>query len=171
MTLNSRTACKPDFIQYDRSIDVNDVIDIDSPTPRVSRDKTSNRFGDSLLDLCKGTNQRIVNGRWSGDPGNFTCLTYNGASVVDYLVTHLDNFDALSDFGVGDFTTFSNHAPLSFSFKINTVYRDTGDVNKKCPYYKFNERYKDSFVQNISDNLDNLTNNLNAEIGGDGNVD
>jgi len=40
--LNSRIGSKTDFIQYDRSIGVDDVIAIDSPTPRISQDHTSN---------------------------------------------------------------------------------------------------------------------------------
>jgi len=119
--LNSRIGRKTDFIQYDRSIGVDDVITRDSPTPRISQDHTSNLFGDRLLDLCKATNQRRVNGRWSGDRGNFTCLTHNGASVVDYFLTQQDNFHLIHHFHVWEFTTFSNHAPLSFSLRTKVI--------------------------------------------------
>jgi hypothetical protein len=168
---NSRTSSKADFIQFDHSIDINDVITIDTPTPRISRDLTSNHFGDSLLDLCKATNQRIVNGRWPGDRGNFTCLTHNGASVVDYLLTCLDNFNLLENFSVGEFNAFSNHAPLSFSFKINTVYREPGKDNRKHTYYKFDSRQKESFVSDIINNIESLIHDLNSEIRCEGNVD
>ena len=168
--LNSRIGSKADFIQYDRSIGVDDVITIDSPTPRISQDHTSNRFGDRLLDLCKATNQRIVNGRWSGDRGSFTCLTHNGTSVVDYLLTQQDNFKLIDHFAVGEFTSFSNHAPLSFSLRTKGSYNNTAGVHSKNTYYKFDPKHKGMFVMDITNNLETLTHDLNSEIGGNGNV-
>ena len=35
--------------------------------PRVSRDKKTNSHGNSLLDLCKSSQLRIVNGRVEAD--------------------------------------------------------------------------------------------------------
>lgn len=77
--LSCRTSVKPDFIENDRSINIqNDVNQVDTPIPRFSLDRGSNRFGDSLLDLCKATNMRIVNGRLHKDQGleRFTCFTH-----------------------------------------------------------------------------------------------
>ena len=79
--------------------------------------------------ISKATNQRIVNGRWSGDRGNFTCVTHNGASVVDYLLTQQGYFHLIDHFHVGEFTTYSNHAPLSFSLRIKVSYNDTAGVH------------------------------------------
>ena len=56
---------------------------------RVSKDKVLNNYGKELLELCKMTNMRIVNGR-AGAPdntGRCTCHTYNGPSVVDYVIS------------------------------------------------------------------------------------
>jgi exonuclease III len=153
--LNCRTGSKPDYIQFDRNIGDDEVITVDTPTPRISRDSTSNRFGDCLLDMCKATNQLIVNGRWSGDGGHFTCMTHNGTSVVDYLLTHRNNFDLLAHFAVGEFLPFSNHAPLSFSLKVSTVCRNVnGNVESK--FYKFDNKYKEVFTSDIANNLDCL---------------
>ena len=110
--LNGRTSIKPDFIENDRSIIIqNDVNQVDTPIPRFSLDRGSNRFGDSLLDLCKATNMRIVNSRLHKDQGSgrFTCFTHNGESVVDYLITLPQNFTLISEFQVHDFTEYSNH--------------------------------------------------------------
>jgi exonuclease III len=55
---------------------------------RVSEDnKSSNFFGEQLLTLCGAFDLVICNGvaRWA-NYGNFTCNTYNGASVVDYAI-------------------------------------------------------------------------------------
>ena len=119
--------------------------------------------------MCKATNQLIVNGRWPGDGGNFTCMTHNGTSVVDYLITHRSNFDLLDNFSVGEFQPFSNHAPLSFSLKANTVCRNVNE-NVKPKYYKFDNKYKEVFTTDITTNLDSLVYDLNIEISGNGDV-
>ena len=64
---------------------------------RQSADSVSNRFGDSLLDLCKAVDFRIVNGRIFTDTHKMTCHTANGESVVDYVVTSQLNFGQLSE--------------------------------------------------------------------------
>jgi len=50
-------------------------------------DKVSNYFGDEFFTLCGAFNLIICNGldKWKGS-GNFTCNTYNGESVVDYVI-------------------------------------------------------------------------------------
>ena len=88
--LNSRMSTKSDFIDNDRPIDIQyDENEVDTPIPRSSMNKGSNRFGDSLLDICKSVNMRIVNGRLHNDKsvGRMTCYTHNGESVVDYVFT------------------------------------------------------------------------------------
>ena len=54
---------------------------------RISEDKGCNLFGEQLLTLCGAFDLVICNGltRWAKS-GNFTCNTYNGASVVDYVI-------------------------------------------------------------------------------------
>ena len=54
---------------------------------RISEDKGYNLFGEQLLTLCGAFDLVICNGltRWAKS-GNFTCNTYNGASVVDYVI-------------------------------------------------------------------------------------
>ena len=75
--LNSRIGSKTDFIQYDRSIGEDDVSTIELIIPRLAFLKTTHPIVLAIAcSLCKATNLRIVNGRWSGDRGNFTCLTH-----------------------------------------------------------------------------------------------
>ena len=59
-------------------------------------DNVVNRFGDHLLDLCKATEMRIVNGRIFPNTDKMTCFTHNGESVVDYLISSENNFSSLS---------------------------------------------------------------------------
>ena len=51
-----------------------------------SIDKTVNKNGRSLINLCASNNLCILNGRTQSDRfGKFTCHKSNGASVVDYM--------------------------------------------------------------------------------------
>ena len=152
--LNGRTSIKPDFIENDRSIIIqNEVNQLDTPIPRFSLDRGSNRFGDFLLDLCKATNMRIVNGRLHKDQGSvrFTCFTHNGESVVDYVITLPQNFTLISEFQVHDFTEYSNHAPVSFTLKTHT-HLSTNNRNEQI-YYKWKPEHKDAFLRDISNDM------------------
>ena len=92
--VNSRTGVKPDYVNnaFGRTDDYLNIAEI--PMCRTSKDKTVNRFGDRLLDLCKATSLCIVNGRLYGDAnvGAYTCMTANGESLIDYLLTAYANF-------------------------------------------------------------------------------
>jgi hypothetical protein len=63
--LNSRTSNKCDFIVYDSINTVLDDFDYipDHSSVRASIDTIHNNHGIKLLDLCKSTTLRIVNGR------------------------------------------------------------------------------------------------------------
>ncbi|MCG8113230.1 MAG: endonuclease/exonuclease/phosphatase family protein, partial [Candidatus Thiodiazotropha taylori] len=110
--LNSRIGVKHDYVEnnFGRSDDILNLFN-EIPIARKTNDKGINRFGDLLLDLCKATGMCIVNGRLYGDVnGSYTCMTANGESVVDYLLTAYSNFDWLSDFNILPFNEYSNHA-------------------------------------------------------------
>ena len=82
---NARIGILDDYI-YDPFLDyeINSAVPIDK---RCSRDLQVNSYGRSLLELCIGNNLFVLNGRTMGDfLGQFTCHTYNGASVVDYVI-------------------------------------------------------------------------------------
>ena len=68
-----------------QGIYINEVCNLDIfgiPRRRTSKDKGKNRYGNFLLDFCKGNNVFIMNGRLGKDQmGNLTC---RNASVVDY---------------------------------------------------------------------------------------
>lgn len=68
-----------------------DLVDWDnaSTTPllRNSKDIVVNSFGKYLLSVCEQFDFSILNGDIDGDEdGNFTCITHNGCSVVDYFL-------------------------------------------------------------------------------------
>ena len=84
---------------------------------RNSQDKVVNKRGEDLLDLYKSLDLRIPNGRNIGDPfGNYTCLKWNGNSVVDYLLTSKGIFDQVPTFKVETFhPMLSDHCPLFYN--------------------------------------------------------
>lgn len=59
---------------------------------RVSHDKVTNEYGNYLLNFCKASGLRIMNGNLGSDDelGKFTCVTENGCSVVDYVLCKPD---------------------------------------------------------------------------------
>ena len=78
-------------------------------------DKVSNHFGEELLMLCRDFNLIICNGldRWKKS-GNFTCNTYNGASVVDYVIGSQSLAERIDEFKIGEhiWDLKSDHNPI-----------------------------------------------------------
>ena len=94
--LNARTGNLVDTISPDKSDELFEL-SFDAPPPqRNSRDIEIDQRGKDLIDLCKSADLRIINGRKTGDLfGDFTCIKYNGNSVVDYLITSSSIFDSV----------------------------------------------------------------------------
>jgi exonuclease III len=126
---NARTGNSNDFIcniKLDKFVESfpNNICETESYIEkRVSQDVVTNCFGNKLLQICKNTDMRILNGRHTDDAGKgyFTFISKNGKSVVDYVITSSDNFTIVNNFQVADLTTFSDHCPISFSLSIATV--------------------------------------------------
>ena len=115
-------------------------------------DRTSNRFGEYLLELCKAVNIQCHNGRSGLDTeGRFTCMTHAGESVVDYLLTSYGSFTSIKEFTVHDFNEYSNHAPLTFSMLLNT--HIVPNSEKRYCTYRWNEAHRDIFLQTLNRDL------------------
>jgi hypothetical protein len=86
---------------------------------RISEDKGCNLFGEQLLTLCGAFDLVICNGmtRWEKS-GNFTCNTYNGASVVDYAICSHNLCGKMEEVLIGDqiWDLKSDHKPIYLSF-------------------------------------------------------
>ena len=78
-------------------------------------DKVSNHFGEELLTLCGAFNLIICNrlDRWKRS-GNFTCNTYNGASVVDYVMCSQSLIEKIDEVSIGEhiWDLKSDHNPI-----------------------------------------------------------
>ena len=164
---NGRTDNLPDYVIHDETDflplpdDYIQDIDIDSHM-RVNKDTTVNQ----QVKMCQ---LRIANGRMCADAGcgDFTCVTYNGKSVVDYVVgspSLLKNFNV---FTVLPQTVFSDHCPVQFSLCATRVNNKGISASH---YYKmiWDENEKENFVQVLSsettksslDEMDRFTKNV-----------
>ena len=73
---NARVGEKLDFIEG-----------IDEVCRRFSIDKTKNKHGDALLEICTGLKMALINGRITPEKDDFTSFNRFGMSVIDYWIT------------------------------------------------------------------------------------
>ena len=158
--LNARTAKEPDFIIDD---EVKYVLDesfgyaVDSfNMSRVSKDSETNVFGRFLLALCCSFSLHILNGRSGNDAGvgDYTCITHNGASVVDYVLVPTPLFDKVTHFSIVT-RVESDHLPLSFKLpcffnKCEHMTMPSSNANTKFNKYIWSSDHVVSFLQLLS---------------------
>ena len=89
--------------------------------------------------MCEAYDLHIPNGRICGDlEGNYTCLTRNCFSVVDYCIMST-LFNYITRFEVAhDTFTSSVHLPVVATFNVNSVqaasYTDTSQLDERLRY-------------------------------------
>ena len=90
---------------------------------RNNCDGVVNTFGRKLLELCRMSGMRIVNGRKFGDStGKKTCHQWNGSSVVDYFITDIETFPSVHTFKVHDILDhISDHCPISAVINLGLI--------------------------------------------------
>ncbi len=164
--LNSRTASESDCPEnYDTSILDNlgmddcsiTTCDSDNSLPvRKSHDTVCNKQGKLLLDFCKSTGLRIVNGRFN-DSGQFTYFrllrkgtTKVAKSMIDYLLVPSNNFIDIVQFEVNSKMPESDHCSISYRFSANIVPNResvSNGIDYLKPYYKY--KWEDSKCENF----------------------
>ena len=149
---NARTGGLEDTISPDKSDILFDISFATPPPKRNSRDIEIDQRGRDLVELCKSLDLRIVNGRKTGDLfGDYTCIKYNGNSLVDYLVTSSSTFENISSFNVGDFLPWlSDHCPVFFTLEVQNCTMDAKSSEKrtktKAPkQYIWSDESKENF--------------------------
>lgn len=124
---------------------------------RFSLDKKTDSSGLRLLNICKESGLRIVNGRLGFDKGQgyFTYQSILGKSVIDYVLFPPEVFDDVTYFAVHDIFTFSDHAPVQVSLKSK---RCITVENESCLTHKlvWDKTRLDCFRSKLSDNLIDL---------------
>ena len=157
--MNARTKCELDYIRNDDTeygVELDEYYDIDvMKRGRFSQDKGEIcKRGNQLLEMCKASRMRILNGRCIGDSqGLYTCHRPNGSSVVDYVLCSEEKVRDIAYFQVHEYNgELSDHCCISFaqrcvvkvSFKVDTSRYDT-PVS-----YKWNmEAYQGAFTAEV----------------------
>jgi len=97
--------------------------------------KAVDNCGSKLLDICKMSGLRILNGRSIGDTvGRFTCYSHNGnPSTIDYMLVHKTMLKKISYFVVGELCPKSIHCLIGCSIKIAKVYSKSNDHSRTTP--------------------------------------
>lgn len=127
---NARTCTQPDFVVNDtcKYLNTHSNYVIDAHISRKNLDtKGIDIHGKLLLDLCKGSGLRILNGRKFGDLcGNYTCYNHWGnPSTIDYMLCHTDLYNDVDYFKVHDLMPSSIHCMISCCIKTGWyVYDD-----------------------------------------------
>ena len=147
---------------------------------RVSQDKVTNEYGNYLLNLCKASGLRIMNGRIGSDDGlgKFTCVTENGCSVVDYVLCKPDLMIFFTGFSVEEPNISSDHCEIRFCIgpsNSRTQEENADDFEHIEFTYKWDSSAKEQFIQTlnsnaIQDRLHDITEGLNF-VGNESDID
>ena len=82
---------------------------------------------------------------------------------MDYLLTAEENFKLIDYFAVCDFNQFSNHAPIEFNLICETNVQ-CSDNQRNEKLYKWNNDYKESFLNDISRDVNTLEEVIMSKI-------
>ena len=151
---NARTGKENETIPPDKYHSDISMGDKKNYPKRNSQDKTVNKRGEELIDICKALELLIANGRKIGDPfGDYTCLKWNGNSIVDYLITSKNIYEKIPIFKVGSFSpTLSDHCPLLYTLEITQKTKEKHDETnlKNAPRnFIWNNNETTKFLSNL----------------------
>ena len=177
--MNARIADRDDFVPLDISTHMDTLPDdyvCDINLLRSTQDSGFNANGNLLLDFCKRSGFRIVNGRVGEDAGVGKC-TYvgsRGSSLIDYVIAVQDLFKYFSNFCVNDPNILSDHCVLNFvmNFELldydsasNTMESENGTQFCNGKYVRDNDK-ANIFLNNlqsegVKQQLNNITDSIN----------
>ena len=129
-----------------------------------------NNNGLLLLEFCKQTGLRIMNGRVGNDSGigRYTFVGHRGCSVVDYVLGSQETFSLIKSFEVQEPNTFSDHCLVNFSLEFGSAQMQEAQSEE---YDYFSEKYawknelKQEYINRLSDeSTKTQLNLLNSKI-------
>ena len=108
--------------------------------------------------MCKSTSLSIANGRLGADKntGAFTYYSKHVCSTIDCLLLKRCDFHFIDDFRVGDFTIYSDHAPLLFKLSFPIIPPERRKNQNTSFYYKWDDGKRDEFRGKLISELNNL---------------
>lgn len=114
--------------------------------------KYPNKSGKHLINLCRETSLRILNGRTIGDLfGKFTSYNYGGCATVDYVLAEERLLSKVSKFKVHEISALSNHCLLSYSIQSNYfISKMTTKLDSLPVKFIWTDNSKVSFQTNIT---------------------
>ena len=111
---NARTSELVDYVTHGGFRSLSRYLQVQAEeSPHSNIDETVNGYGKKIIDLCNYTGLQICNGRLCESA--YTCLRYNGGSVVDYLLVPPNAVTAIGKLEVCDKSVYSDHCALSFA--------------------------------------------------------
>ena len=141
---NARTGNLDDFVAHDSARHITALPDdyiVDNELKRLSQDEGTNENGYMLLDFCRQTGLRIVNGRIGEDVvGKCTYVGSRGSSLIDYVIVSQDLFDKFSSFNVCDPNIISDHCVINFSLCIGSEMQEVS-ANQNGSAERVNSKY------------------------------
>ncbi|XP_053395382.1 uncharacterized protein LOC123523921 isoform X1 [Mercenaria mercenaria] len=141
--------------------------------PRKNMDKKVNEQGKFLLEFCKSTGLRILNGRMGLDKniGKYTCINSQGSSTIDYVLCRDSLWECINSFEIMEPNILSDHCIVSFSMKsksqieIRDFQRGDDDADKISYKYKWNDENKGTYIEQLnSENITYMFNELNNDV-------
>lgn len=133
--LNARTGEELDTLhsQGDKHIPGGDILSSPTQTPRLNHDKTTNKNGTHLLQLCHALGLYIVNGRLRGDSyGRYTYSSVLGNRTVDHFNTDR-NPNSLRAFTVSQLTPLSDHSKITLYLNRSKPISKTKQIKTNPP--------------------------------------
>ena len=148
----------------------------DFDIPRQSKDTVTNDFGRSLIESCTELDMHVLNGRAPGDTtGQYTNVTENGCSVVDYVIVESSLYEHVDSFKVLDLAE-TNHMPVECVLNMCTLTEeDASHVNtppdeltQQCKF-KWKEEFRTQYIGKLSDetaatSFTNFTEQIDEEL-------
>ena len=172
---NSRTSTNSDFVSDDDSHHMSMLPEeyiSDSYMQRCSQDQGHvNNNGLLLLEFCKQTGVRIMNGRVGNDMGvgRYTFVGHRGCSVVDYVLATQELFNFVSEFEVQDPNILSDHCLINFSFafKSQQASSQTEQCEQVLGKYIWNNDFENEYIDRlqsseVTDKLRVLTSKISS---------
>jgi len=179
--MNSRVGNLSDFVIND---EISAHVDLfpddyvtDTPLPRFTQDSHVNTNGRHLIDFCRESGLRILNGRFGNDNGvgKYTFHGAMGSSLIDYVLSSTDLLPLVNTFNICDPNILTDHCALHFSIEMRPInftrngvpntkgsnpasltHRYKWDNNKTGEY--INCLQSDSFTSSLNDLMMSLEN-------------
>ena len=150
--MNARTGILPDFINENGNnhLDLPVNYQTDGVNKiRQSCDDKINEYGKQLIDICKDSQLRIVNGRAPVDMyGQYTSFNKNGCSVVDYSLSDEYMLSNILYFYIHPPNHLSDHSMLSMRIKLlKPKCEETCNTSQVPPKFIWSNKSKEVFQQ------------------------